>query len=411
MGGVVEEERKKILKEILKQLHEGASPEQVKERFRHFLEGVGSLEIAKVEQELVSEGISREELQRLCDVHLAIFKEQLEKQRVEVAPASPINILIEEHKMIQQIAEKLGKLAEKVQKAESPDAVKAELEELKHIADELLDAEKHYLREENALFPVLEKHGISEPPAIMWMEHNQLREKKKQLKALIENAAKIDFPDFKRQLSKLANAIGDALNGHIFKENNILFPAAQRVVTEQEWTSIRGDFDEIGYCCFTPEPLIAKPAKKLEKPEIEEESMPEGTLQFETGTLTKEEIEAIFNTLPVDITFVDKDDAVKFFNKAEKRIFVRTKAILGRKVQLCHPQKSVHVVNRILEAFKKGEKDVAEFWIQKGDRLIHIRYFAVRDKGGKYLGTMEVSQDITDLKKIEGEKRLLDWEG
>jgi PAS domain S-box-containing protein len=241
------------------------------------------------------------------------------------------------------------------------------------------------------------------------MEHNQLREKKKQLKRLVKNVTNMSFQDFKRQLSELANSIGSALNSHIFKENNILFPAAQRVVTEQEWTAIRTDFDEIGYCCFTPEPLIAKP--ELEKLKAEEKPMAEGTLQFETGTLTKEEIEAILNTLPVDITFVDRDDAVKFFNKAEKRIFVRTKAILGRKVQLCHPQKSIHVVNRILEAFKKGEKDVAEFWIQMGGRLIHIRYFAVRDKDGKYLGTMEVTQDITDLKKLEGEKRLLDWEG
>ncbi|MEM3770486.1 MAG: DUF438 domain-containing protein [Candidatus Bathyarchaeia archaeon] len=411
MGGVTGEERKKVLKEILRQLHAGVSPEQVKERFRRFLEGVSSLEIAKIEQELVSEGVSREELQRLCDVHLAIFKEQLEKQRIETAPASPIGILLEEHRMLQQIAEKLNILAEKVQKAESPDAVAGEFSQLKHVADGLLDAEKHYLREENALFPVLERHGISEPPAIMWMEHNQLREKKKQLKALIENAAKMDFPDFKRQLGELAKAVGDILNSHIYKENNILFPAAQRVITEQELTSIREDFDEIGYCCFTPEHLIAKPVKKLEKPAAEAKPMPEGTLQFETGMLTKEEVEAILNTLPVDITFVDKDDAVKYFSKADKRIFVRTKAILGRKVQLCHPQKSIHVVNRILEAFKKGEKDVAEFWIQKGDRLIHIRYFAVRDKDGEYLGTMEVSQDITDLKKIEGEKRLLDWEG
>ncbi|MEM3840115.1 MAG: DUF438 domain-containing protein [Candidatus Bathyarchaeia archaeon] len=411
MGEATEEERKKVLKEILRQLHAGVPPEQVKERFRQFLEGVSSLEIAKIEQELVSEGVSREELQRLCDVHLAIFREQLEKQKVEVAPTSPIGILLEEHKMIQQIAEKLNVLVEKVQKAESPDAVAGELSQLRHVADELLDAEKHYLREENALFPVLERHGISEPPAIMWMEHNQLREKKNQLKALIENAAKMNFSDFKRQLGELAKAVGDMLNSHIYKENNILFPAAQRVVTEQEWSTIRADFDEIGYCCFTPEHLIAKPAKTLEKPAAEEKPMPEGTIQFETGSLTKEEIEAILNTLPVDITFVDKDDAVKYFSKPDKRIFVRTKAILGRKVQLCHPQKSVHVVNRILEAFRRGEKDVAEFWIQKEGRLIHIRYFAVRDKDGKYLGTMEVSQDITDIKKIEGEKRLLDWKG
>ena len=136
---------------------------------------------------------------------------------------------------------------------------------------------------------------------------------------------------------------------------------------------------------------------------------PEGVLQFETGSLSKEEIEAILNALPVDISFVDANDTVKYFNKAEKRIFVRTKAVIGRKVQLCHPQKSVHIVNKILEAFKTGKKDVAEFWIAMDNRLIHIRYFAVRDKNGKYLGTMEVTQDLTDIKKIEGQKRLLDW--
>ena len=132
-------------------------------------------------------------------------------------------------------------------------------------------------------------------------------------------------------------------------------------------------------------------------------------LQFETGSLSKEEVEAVLDSLPIDISFIDKEDRVKYFNKAEGRIFVRTKAVIGRKVQLCHPQKSVHVVNRILEAFKTGKKDVAEFWINLNDRLILIRYFAVRGKNGKYLGTVEVTQDITDIKKIEGQKRLLDW--
>lgn len=132
-------------------------------------------------------------------------------------------------------------------------------------------------------------------------------------------------------------------------------------------------------------------------------------LQFETGSLSKEEADAVLDSVPVDISFIDKEDRVKYFNKAEGRIFVRTKAVIGRKVQLCHPQKSVHVVNKILEAFKTGKKDVAEFWINLNDRLILIRYFAVRDKNGKYLGTVEVTQDITDIKKIEGQKRLLDW--
>ena len=133
-------------------------------------------------------------------------------------------------------------------------------------------------------------------------------------------------------------------------------------------------------------------------------------LQFETGSLSEEEVEAVLDSLPVDISFVDKEDRVKYFNKAEGRIFVRTKAVIGRKAQLCHPQKSVHVVNNILEAFKTGKKDVAEFWISLNNRLILIKYFAVRDKNGKYLGTVEVTQDITDMKKIQGEKRLLDWQ-
>jgi PAS domain S-box-containing protein len=132
-------------------------------------------------------------------------------------------------------------------------------------------------------------------------------------------------------------------------------------------------------------------------------------LQFETGTLSKEEVEAILDSLPVDISFVDTEDRVKYFNKSEGRIFVRTKAVIGRKVQLCHPKKSVHIVEKILEAFKTGRKDVAEFWIQMNNRLVHIRYFAVRDKNRKYLGTLEVTQDITDIKKIEGQRRLLGW--
>ncbi|MEM3725239.1 MAG: DUF438 domain-containing protein [Candidatus Bathyarchaeia archaeon] len=405
MSGI-DENRKRVLREILSQLHSGVSPQEVKDRFKQFLESVSAEEIARIEQELVREGLPREEIQRLCDVHLAVFKEELEKQRPVAKQETPINILLEEHKILQKVLEKLGQVVDKVVKAEDANSISNEISQLKEIATELLDAEKHYLREENVLFPLLEKHGITEPPVIMWMEHNQLREKKKKLRETVENYAALNFQNFKKQLGETSKSIIAVLSSHIFKENNILFPTALRVFTEQEWRDAQKDFDEIGYCCFTPQHLIAT---SKAKEEVEVALMPEGVLQFETGTLSKEEIEALLDTLPVDITFVDANDTVKYFNKAEKRIFVRTKAVIGRKVQLCHPQKSVHIVNRILEAFKKGEKDVAEFWIQMGNSLVHIRYFAVRDKNGKYLGTLEVTQDITDIKKIEGEKRLLDW--
>jgi len=133
----------------------------------------------------------------------------------------------------------------------------------------------------------------------------------------------------------------------------------------------------------------------------------EHMIVFEIGSMSKEELETLLNTLPVDITFVDKEDTVQYFSQSKERIFPRTKAVIGRKVQQCHPQKSLHVVNKILKDFKNNKRDFAEFWINLNNRLIYIRYFPVRNKSGDYLGCLEVTQDITDIKKIEGEKRLL----
>jgi PAS domain S-box-containing protein len=218
----------------------------------------------------------------------------------------------------------------------------------------------------------------------------------------------MDLKDFRKQLTESAENIITVLGSHLFKENNILFPTALRVVTDEEWKQARKEFDAVGYPRFTPRQLIALPkAAEPEKPAPEALVVLEGILNFETGALPQDGIEALLRTLPVDITFVDAEDTVRYFNKSE--IFLRTKAVIGRKVQKCHPQQSVHVVNRILDSFKSGKKDVAEFWINMKGRMIYIRYFAVRNKDGKYLGTMEVTQDVTDIKQLQGEKRLLDW--
>ncbi len=404
----ISENRKKMLKEIIAQLHAGIPPQEVKERFKRVLEGVSSEEIAKIEQELVKEGMPREELQRLCDVHMAVFSDQLGKQELKVPAEHPLNILLEEHKILLQLLEKLSTTVDIVGQACDLVYVGDDVAQTKKIVEELSDAEKHYVREENVLFPVLEKHGITEPPAIMWMEHDKIREKKKQIYAMVEKYEARDFQEFKKALIENTRSLNSMLSSHIFKENTILYPAAVKVISEDEWHDIRKDFDEIGYCCFTPKHLIRQTTTISDKAHASLAG--EGTLQFETGTLSREEIEAILDTVPVDISFVDVNDQVKYFNKADKRIFVRTKAVIGRKVQMCHPQKSVHIVNKIVEAFKSGKKNSAEFWISLNDRLVHIRYFAVKDKRGKYLGTLEVTQDLTDLKKIKGEKRLLYWE-
>lgn len=400
------EDKKAQIKEAIRQLHAGVPPEQVKEKFRSVLEGTGSLEIAKIEEELAKEGMKREEMRKLCDVHMAIFKEQLEKQMPNMKPSQPISILMEEHKIMLQLAEKLVSLANKILKINDLRYVTEEIHQVEHVTEDFTDAEKHYLREEIVLFPIVEKHGITEPPAIMWMEHDQIREQKKTLQQLVKNVNAQNFQDFRSKLWEIAKSLSDLLASHFYKENNILFPAAMSVVTEAEWIDIRKEFDEIGYCCFTPSELTAPtPSETI----VAQAPVSEGVLNFETGNLTKEQLEALLNTLPVDVTFVDANDTVQYFNKPDKRFFVRTKAVIGRKVAKCHPEKSLHIVSRIVESFKTGKKNVAEFWITMNNRFLLIRFFAVRDGNGKYLGTMEVVQDLTDLKKLEGESRLLDW--
>lgn len=408
------EEKKRMLKEIIKQLGDGVPPSEVKSKFKHVLEGTSSEDIARIEQELVKEGMPRQELQRLCDVHLAVFGEQIQEQELHLPLGHPISILMEEHRILLERAEKLKTIVKMVEEACDSVYVGDALTELQNVMEDFQDAEKHYLREENVLFPALEKHGITEPPAIMWMEHNQIREAKRKLRDLLQSMVgkwnSVPFGDFKSQLAEAAKPACSLLPSHFFKENNILFPASLQVTAADEWIEIRKEFDEIGYCCFTPANLLVPLRVEEIKKGAKEAASSEGALQFETGTLTKEEAEALLDTVPVDISFIDANDSVKYFNKAEKRIFVRTKAVIGRKVHMCHPQKSLHVVNRIIEAFKAGKKDLAEFWITLEGRLVHIRFFAVRSKDGKYLGTAEIVQDVTDIKKLEGQRRLLDWQ-
>ncbi|MDH5703776.1 MAG: DUF438 domain-containing protein, partial [Aigarchaeota archaeon] len=182
-----------MLKQIIKQLHGGAKSEDVKERFKGILEGVTPLEIAKIEEELVEEGMPRDEIRRLCDVHLAVFREQLGKEKEEIPPENPIYILKKEHEIILKFSEELNSLAAKVHQGQDKSRIADEVRQTKRIAEDMLDAEKHYLREENVLFPLLEKHGIKEPPAVMWTEHNQIRKEKKDLHGLLNQFDSMAF--------------------------------------------------------------------------------------------------------------------------------------------------------------------------------------------------------------------------
>jgi len=373
---------KEIIKTLIKQLDEGKNPQEVKKKFQEMLKNVSPTEIAQIEQELVNEGMPQEELRRLCDVHLAIFRESLDKEKVEVEVDHPIYVFMEEHKIILRHLEEMKGIIQEVEAAKGFAEVREELHKLKHIAEHLMEVEKHNVREENVLFPYLQKHGITEPPAIMWAEHNELKDKKKQLLKLLETSEKTTFQAFVKQLTAIGAYLSEELSNHIYKENHILYPAALRTIQDHEWKEIREQCDELGYCCFTPKyPIVGE--EQVESKEAKK--IPKDMMNFETGDLTSKEVAALLDALPLDITFVDAEDTVRYFNKAEGRVFPRTKAVIGRKVQQCHPPKSVHIVNQIVDDLKKGRRKSADFWIDLNQRKIYIRYFPLRNQKGEYL--------------------------
>ncbi len=395
--------KKNVLKMIIRRLHQGENVDKLKEEFKEILEKTAPNDIVQIEEELIKEGISREEIQKLCDLHLMLFQESLGKENTQIEETNPIGILKEEHKFISGFTEELKKIAEQMATFNDYPSDTQYKEKLIEISNRFKASANHYLREENVLFPYLDKKGIKEPPKVMWMEHDMIREIEKNLYKLVDSINEIEFGKFIGELQEIAINLNKTITTHFYKENNILFAMAQKVLSEEEINEIKKEFDRLGYCDFTP---ITKqtPFQKLAS-----EAVSIGNeIKFATGVLNTSQLEALINTLPFELTFIDENDVVKFFSLSKEPIFSRSTAVIGLKVQNCHPQKSLHLVNRIIEEFKSGKRDVAEFYLTINNKFIHIRYFAVRDNSNKYLGCVEVTQDITEIKKLQGEKRLLD---
>lgn len=400
------EYRIKTLKELIMKLHQGASIEEVKEKFKEVIKDVSAEEISSMEQELIQEGMPVQEVQRLCDVHTAVFKETLEKGKEPVEiPGHPLHTLLKENRAIENLIDKeiyplLERLKNSIELGKR-DIVFALLEKI----NLLFDIDKHYKKKEELLFPYLEKYGIYGPSKVMWGVDDEIRSDLKHLKDLLTNFRNEITKEVVQKTEELTKKIKEM----IFKEEKILFPTAQQKLTEDEWYNIYSSEGEIGYCLVEPEGEWTPQNIDVNKMvNTIADDATKGFIKFPTGFMTPKEIEMIFNTLPIDITFVDKDDTVKYFSSGKERIFTRPKTIIGRKVQNCHPPASVHIVEKILSNFKEGKKDVEEFWIDMQGKLVYIRYFALRDENGNYMGTIEVTQEISKIKEIKGEKRLLE---
>lgn len=396
-------EPKERVRKLIGALRAGADPEKVKAEFKDILGGMESPDITVIEDELVADGLPPGEIHRLCDVHLAVFKEATEKAKVEVSPGHPVYILLEEHRFVKDVVEEISRTLPTIEKTKDFPEMKETLARLDQLLGHLREYDKHKVREENALFPFIEKHGVTQPPAVMWSEHDQQRKLIKDATNTLKKREELGVSKFRERMIPVLRALMEHIPSHFYKEENILYPTALKIIQETEWTEIRASMDDLGYCYFTPSSAVGEirtTTAEAKKRGIE--------IMLESGVFTVNQLECVLNTLPVDITFVDDEDTVRFFNQAKDRIFPRTKAIIGRKVQKCHPQKSVDVVERILKDFKARKRDSAKFWLHLGDKYVAIEYFAVRNRNGKYLGCLEVSQDIAPIQKIEGEKRLLD---
>lgn len=397
------EYRQKVLKELIMELHDGKSVEDVKARFEKLIEGISASEISEMEQNLIMEGMPVEEVQRLCDVHASVFKGSIEDihkpTTIEDIKGHPINTFIAENEAIEDYINNTIKI--NVDKLNQVGITKEIINNLIQDFNILLDLDNHYKRKENLLFPYLEKYGITAPPKVMWGVDDEIRSNIKTVRKLLKEE-NINKKELIEKIEESLNKITEM----IFKEKNILFPMAIDTLIEDEWIEIEKESDEIGYCIVGPEGKWIPDRVNLEKKE--EEKVEEGYVKFNTGILSFEEISSIYNTLPLDLTYIDKDDIVKYFSEGKERIFPRTKAVIGRSVQNCHPPASVDIVNKMLEDFKSGVKDEEDFWIKMGDLYVYIRYYAVRDKEGRYLGTLEVTQNIKPIQEIQGEKRIVD---
>lgn len=404
--------RKELLKHMILQLHKGEAPETVKKQLTNLLKGVPYDEVVEVEQELIKEGLPMEEVLRLCDIHAMVLDGNIDHSDAKTIPAGhPVDTFKKENRELEQLVIQLKGIFETIKKAAESNSSEVNDKAVLHmlsIYNALTDVDKHYRRKENLLFPYLEAKGITGPPTVMWGKHDETRAFLKNAIEVLQNAQgataaeMIDIIDI--VLSPAAKSVTDM----IMKEDEILFPMAMDELTDQEWYDVLQQTNEIGYCLFDPTDEWIPENVETTVGDLSNE-LSGGIIRLPSGSFNISELTLLLNTIPGDITFVDKNDKVKFFTQGKHRVFDRNRAILGRDVRMCHPPHSMHIVDQILNDFKSGKESSAPFWIQMQDKFIYITYLPLRDKDNNYMGTIEFSQDLTELRALEGEQRLLSY--
>lgn len=390
--------RSEFLKSIIKRLHDGESVDSVKNEFKEVFKDVPASEIAEAERLLIAGGMPVEEIQRLCDVHASLFEGEVVNDTEGFEMGHPLEVFKAENRGIEKFinSELMPELKEI--KSGSEDR-----EKIKYLLAKLSKIDLHYSRKENLLFPYLEREGITAPPKVMWGVDDEIRAK---IKFLMEKIDEISREDIIEKFDELISQV----KGMIMKEDEILTPLLIHNLTESDWKVVAGESSQIGYV-FTGDIEGASPSDAkawLKEGSAENEGVELGGIRLPSGYFETEELTAVLNSLPCDITFVGADDKVHFFSEQKNRVFPRTRTIIGRRVADCHPPKSLDAVEKLIEAFKSGKKDTESFWIQRGGAFILIRYYAIRNPKGEYLGVLETTEEISELRSLEGNKTLMD---
>ena len=400
--------RKEKLKELILKLHKGEDPGKVRTELTDTLRNIPYGEVVEVEQELISEGLPETEVLRLCDIHGEVLDGHIDQSGAQTVPEGhPVDVFKQENRELLKVVEKAQTLLGNLYAVSNEDFRTHKLQ-LLSCYNELMDVDKHYQRKEYLLFPYLEKKDVTGPPKVMWGKHDEIRE---QLKACIEllRNEELKITDLADASEILFAPVLKALADMTKKEEDILFPMSLDLLNTEEWWNIHKQTLEIGFTLYDPKVDWKPEGMVSDSFESSGSVSNSGSIQLPSGSFTAGEIMAILNTMPVDMTFVDRNDKVKYFTQGKHRIFTRSRSIINRDVRLCHPPGSVHIIEKILDDFKSGKASHAPFWIQMQGKFIYIEYYALRDVKGEYLGTLEVSQDLTSARKLEGEQRILSY--
>lgn len=395
----LDKERQKAILKILNFIQDGGELEEAKKMFQAAFDQVDVAEITAAERELIAQGLDPRKIQYLCNVHADVFKGNIKENKKNSEfekPGHPVHTFKLENIVLKSL----------VNDALLPDLAKWEKGDkgaLSKVRQELKDLAKihyHYARKETSMFPIMTKYGITAPQKVMWGVDDKIRKLIGQANLLI-NQKDIDQVEVSKAIKETAHEVLEM----IFKEEEIMLPMIDEVASEEDWGNVKNEEEQIGYTLIQ-KPMNWKPKEKTKNDgPLSVDKLSSLALNFAEGSLNLEQLSAILDLVPFALTFIDENDKVAYFGGGAN-IFPHSKNAIGNSVYSCHLPESIPRVKKIFDDFHQGKKDKYEFWFEPRHmgRYLYLQYFAVR-KDNKYLGCLEVAQDVTDIRSWKNEKR------